>query len=982
MRKSFSQYYWSVVVLIATLVILVLIGGYTTLAMTEKADAATTMFKPKPLDVILVVDQSHSMFTISDPSQVITDTQGRPIGEIPPVRQLAAQYFVDYLHVDQIPSVENRVGIIYFGEKPELAAPLTNVSTDQNVRHLHDILEATPPDLHWTDTDAAFEEAYKVLFKSPQADSSHEHVVVFLSDGLPQIIYPWPIEDSTKKDGTPLEGKRSYYLRHKRIIEQFSEKGVRFYTIIIAKTGYVDYNDKALQDPKMAGLGFKNFANLWQQAATATGGDYFRLSVGKNNSLKRSDLLAIYHAILANLLSISPLQRYQGGVTAPDQTVPITVGKCRKLLITVQKGESNTEVSLKTPDNQLIPPTTVRSTYVIYKVENPPTGSWWLRFQGGQGTNYNVSLDCADITLQARFLSPGSSFQQCKPMPIAVKLVSETGEPVNDALVGVNILLPDGSTKSLALDNRGQGLYQKTFTETKQEGKYQLSLEGHQGDKIAKREKGVSLLAVPYLSLISPKSGIQLPGGTLSVEAGVKVACALASGDADISNGKATVRTYLIRSDGTKTAPIELVDDGRNGDHKAGDAVFTGAFSQVQKGAYALVVDLAVPALNVQDHIKEQITVGMPPTKTPTPTETPVPTATPTATPANAGHWVGKNNITVRAGTKGEIPLHFNSSGLKDGQVVRVKLTGVPAGLALHTDRVQILPGKKDTTAVLHFSVAKELAPAKGKSKKVYAGTLELTYPDGKTKHDQISFTVLPPPTSPWAYIIILVVLLAIVGGLLGAYVFVHGRGQLVGRLVYDSAPEGTDTSDIDLYGNKYDLTLDEMPSYEEGETIPEAESDDNDGLGGYDSYEENDSVGPQDEPLHATLTFFARRGNQEAVLKVTESNKAVSVNGGLLSQGETKKLNDGDIIEVGSYKLHYEYLGVSGNEDEGWQTEENGWDTGEYGDYTEGDDTGEYSGGGFGDSDQGTGYDTGSSGDYDQGTEYDDSGNDGYTDY
>jgi len=649
MKKSLVASLW-----VAGLILmgLVLMGkGRSVSAGAVVADAEPS--KPKPLDVILVIDQSHSMFTISDPGVLAMKSDGTPnrdqnghlIYEVLPVRQLAAQYFVDYLHVDQIPGAENRVGIIYFGEKAELMAPLTSVSTDQNVRHLHDILGAAPPDLHWTDTDAAFEAAYKELFESTQAHPDHEHVVVFLSDGHPQIAYPWPIENGAKEDGTLLEGKKSYYLRHKKIIEQFSKRKVKFYTVIIAKTGYIDYKDRALQDSKMAGLGFKNFVNLWQQAAAATGGDYFRLSVGKDNSLKSSDLLAIYHSILAKLLSISPLQRYQGGVTAPDQTVPIAVGKCQNLLVTVQKGDKDAQVSLKTPDNQLIEPTEVRMFYVIYKVKNPPTGNWWLRFQGGQGTTYNVSLDCADLMLQARFLAPGSGFQQCKPMPIAVKLVSENGEPVNDALVGVKILLPDGHTKSLALDNRGRGLYQKTFTETEQKGEYRLSLEGHQGDKIVKREKGVSLLAVTYLDLISPKSGIQLPGGAVTVRAGVNVGCALASGDADIGDGKATVQAYLRRSDGTEMAPVDLHDDGQNGDQKAGDAIFTGTLPRVQKGAYTLVVDLAVPVLNVQDHIEEQVTVGMPPTKTPTPTETTVPTPTPTATPANAGHWILKNNI-------------------------------------------------------------------------------------------------------------------------------------------------------------------------------------------------------------------------------------------------------------------------------------------------------------------------------------------------
>ncbi len=937
------------------------------------ANAAAEEFKPKPLDIILLIDQSPSMFKLSDPGIIEKNNDGTPkrengklVYKVIPVRQLAAQYFVDYLHVDQIPSVENRVGIIYFGGGAKAVAPLTKVITDNDVKHFHDMLETPPEPIPWTDTNAAFEAAYKELFESPRANSDHEHAILFLTDGHPQIAYPWRIEDTTRNDGTLLEGKRSYYLRHKKLMARFREKGVKVYTVIIAKSGYVDFKDKDLQKPEMTDLGLKNFVNLWQQSASVTGGEYFRVGI-KGKSLNKADLLPIYHAILAEMLNVSPLRREQGDITSEDQTIPIAVGKCRTLLVTVLKSGKETQVTLKDPSNNVVTPVTPRENYVIYKIKDPAEGSWWLRFRGGKGTSYNVSLDCADITLQARFLSPGSSFQQCKPMPIVAKLVSENGEPVNDAIVGVTVLLPDGSKQSIALDNKGNGIYSKEFEKTQQEGQYRLALEGHQGDRVVKKEKGVSLLRAPYLTIIVPKPNLQMPGGDITVQAGVKVGCGLAKGDKDISDGKAQVSAYLLKEDGTKLGPIPLKDDGKGSDKEAGDAVFTGLFTGVDKGNYTLAAELDVPSLEIKDHAEVHFSVTAAPTVTPTPT----PTMTPTPTPSRAGHWIGNNKVAIRASSDGHLPLHFDSSSLKDGQVVRVKLSGMPKGITLKTDEIKIPPGKKDVEKLVTVAVSKDAGPAKGKGKKTCKGTLILTYPDGTVTSDPVEITVLPPPTSPWVYILTLLGLLVVGGGAVVVYMVVKGRGELVGTLVYDSAPEGADAADIPLYGSKYDLLLEEAPDYSADisgageETGEESEYD----YGTGERYEGH-LQGGVGESLHVLLTFFARRGKQEARVRVSEANKDVFLNGALLSIGEAQGLRDGDVIETGDYKIRYEYLGSTESEEDTSQWEGSS-DEG-YGEATGEGEWGE-------DTDYGVGKDYDA--DYGDDTDYYEGGYDDYSD-
>lgn len=918
-------------VIVNLLVIFALIVpvGFFSAFSVGKIKASSDDFKPKPLDVILIVDQSNSMFKESDPGVVeknpdgtIKRVNGRPVYKTLPIRQLAAQYFVDYLHVDQIPGVDNRVGVIYFGETSKLVAPLTSVSTEENVQRLHELLSEAPPDLHWTDTNSAFEAAYKELFESPRSNPDHEHVIVFLTDGHPQIAYPWPIEDTKRSDGSVLEGKKSYYMRHKELMRRFKEKGIRVYTVIIAKTGYVDWKDKDLQDPRMASLGFKNFANLWQQAAAETGGEYFRVGVNKNKELNKADLLPIYHTILAELLNVSPLQRQQGNITSEDQTIPIAVGNCKKLIVTVLKGSENTKITLLSPDNHPVPPSNSRRGYLLYTIQKPASGNWWLRFVGGKGTSYSVSLDCADITLQARILSPGSSFQQCKPMPIVAKLISEEGQPVNDAIVGVTILLPDGTKRSVALDNKGNGKYQKTFTDTKQQGEYRLTLEAHQGDRVVKKVRQVSLMPVPYAVIVSPPAQTRIAGGNITVEIGVNVGCNRATGDKDIEDGKAKVVAYLRSESGGNTiGPIELHDNGKKPDKKQNDAVFTGVFSNVPEGKYILSADLSVPDLDVEDHAEQEVIVSKL-------AVTPVPSPP----PARAGHWLDSNAVSVRAGKSAQFKVHFNSLSLKDEQVVSVELSGFPSGITLQTKSVKVIPGKKDVEQTIVFSASKDLAPSKNKGSEKYQGTLGLKYPDGTTTHDPVSITILPPPASPWPYILLIVGLVVVGSGAIAAYSFVKGKGELVGRLVFESTPEGMEMPDEELtiHGNKFELSL-ESPEIES--SVPQEMLSDIDIDEDY-TYE----MGPEkayadsqeSEPLNAVLMFFAERGKREAQVRVVKSNRQVTVNGvGLFG---SQKLKDGDVIEVGEYRIKYEYLGVdSGDTENLWGNGEDEYGGDEY---------------------------------------------------
>jgi len=937
-----------------------------------------------PLDVILVLDQSGSMFIYSDQLVVDKDDEGRIIGyEQWPLRQVGASYFVDYMGIEPR-HLQHRVGSVYFGTEAELPVSLFDVADKEKRDGAVDFLYRVPPDMKWTNTNDALMAAYRELFESGRHDPTHRPVVVLLSDGHPELADPWPDED-----------KERYYKRHLEIVDMFKDRGCPLFTIIISATdeegkSYVDEEDTYLKAHPELG----SYVNVWQQAADQTGGDYYRLQYYD----RPDELLDIYHAILAKLLGIFVLgEPIIGPILSTPQTILIPVGKCRGLVVSVDKTSPEATVTLRDPDGDIIGPDARRPLYELYSITDPVEGNWSLVLGPGTGS-YRIRLDCEETELQSQFLSPTTVHPLCKPMRVAVRLFDDKGAPVTDALAAVRVTWPDGSPGGdLPLASEGDGVYSAILKNTGQEGQYKLSLIVHQAGRTISADKVVSVIPMLYLDFVDPipDTPYEYPGGDLVIQAALKEGCELVE-DPMLSGKGTKVTATLTDASGRQVASVRLKDDGKAPDKEEVDGIFGGILKGVKGGDYTLTVELVNDRIKAYDTISGLIHVGQPvPTDTPAPTNTPappaptstpapptpIPTPGPTPTPVRAVISLDKADLgRVRAGQTMRVRLHINGEALTEEQTVALALDGVP--FELEQTEIQAPPGRADYQTDVTIRIPEELDPRQqGEEHHVYEGRLCLTYPDGKTSDLTFEVEVLPPPIPSWIYLIVALGLVAVGGTGFAAYRWQTGMGRLTGKIVYLATPPSVGSlPDEELYGQKHVIVLDELPeigaspaqaaydSEAEDETLGEERLEE------FASFEEMPLEAP--ESLHTELTFTARRGHTEARVTVTKTSGQVLLDQVPLGEGDPPQLlRDGDTISVGRYTLKYESLalvesaedfgeesfwGEEGEEAYGFGEEpfEDYREYGEGGDYEGGEAVSDISGDGVGDGYEGETFD------------------------
>lgn len=576
-------------------------------AVAQGPDAST------PLDVILIVDQSKSMFIGSDPGVPLKDQDGRIVGyETLPIRQNAAGYFVDYLSVETR-GLANRVGVVYFDRIAETKQAVFDVTDDAQRERVVDLLfqvpELPPPERQWTDLRAALQLTYEELFGDKERDTSHRPMVLLLSDGHPELAFEWPREDSAE-----LVGKDSYYASLFEIVDLFTDQDCPVFPIVIALGDWVD-EPEAVLDPLLgcdgngscpcsqstADDGGCTYADLWRYIANVTGGEYYRAS-------RTEEVLNIYHAIVAKMLGVSPLQVVEGTLSGDRVSIPIAVDPyCERLILTVEKTSADTTVRLMDPGGEPAKPERARSQYELFSIENPMGGNWMLEFQGGRGS-YRVRLDCAE-GLAGEFLSPPGRYPLCKPMLIQASLTDKEGTPVSEGWMGVKLTWPNGNSENIPLASEGDGIYSTVVKRPDQLGDYQLHLTGRKDDTDYHTEKIVSLVPMPYLDFVAPLP-IPAPcteGGDVIIEVSVKEACEPAAGRLLLSGKDTDVTATLVDSSGLELGPYRLRDDGEWPDSQSLDGIFGELAEGIAEGEYTLLLELRNDALPARDAASGQV---------------------------------------------------------------------------------------------------------------------------------------------------------------------------------------------------------------------------------------------------------------------------------------------------------------------------------------------------------------------------------------
>lgn len=864
------------------LLMLLAITGYPAQAQVEP--------QKKQWNVMLLIDQSGSMFLESDPCQF--DSEGR-LTE-PPLRNEAVMRFIDLLGIDS--AVQHEVGIAYFGLTASLEDPFFQAHAAENVKAR---LKSCPPNMGWTNINAALKIGYEQLMQKSDDDARS---VVLLTDGVPELAAPWSIDD-----------KQRYYDEHFDWIAKYRQAGIKIFVIALGERA-------TRQDADLSKLrvppGLEAYQDIWVHAVGETNGQYYAVD-------ESTDLWSILHAIASLVLDVTPGWT-QGGRHEGERTnIAIQVPRCSRMIVSVDRAQETTS-TLFDPQGNLEPTTIEETTYQIYSVERPASGGWTLRFDGPP-TSYVVRMDC-ESPIKLFVEDAPSVWPLGKPMPLKVRVLSESLEPETKASVHVQIELPDGSLDTpLSLAHTGEGLYTGVWRGT-QRGRHALEFRASEGESTAIRQRTVILEQLLYLDLRLPEAGERYQEDPIGIQVAVMRGLSPQEG-LPIGQDAPVVQASLRDRTGSEVANLILADDGRGPDDETSDGVYAGLLSGIPDGAYTLVVTLDAPTENTRDQVSAQFEIEI---AVEEPIETPPPT------PAPCPHMVlrgGSDLGEMRAGNTVSLPIEYNTQGRSVADelpfslsVAPVEPNMVPVGptdftIGRPAEHTLLLPPGEQGERDIVILVSKEIdidAPT------AYQGQISFACPDGTTEETTFSLTVVPPgPEIPiWPFI----VLAAVLGGG-GSFVYFDPlclRCRLRGQLVYQRAPGGYDSEPFPLGGRRQTVSV-TIPRVQHDLSGPEGldeaqemidygpPQDFDFGVGGYDAtFEETkplsgavpDSFGQG----VVTLRFRAQRSDWP-LMRIEQGSQEVRKQDVLVEKGREVDLRHGETISVGEwYELVYEH--------------------------------------------------------------------------
>ena len=342
---------WKRACLLVLLIVLLLCVALCMAAIFIAGRASAQGIEQSPLDVLLLIDHSNSMW----------DKRG--IGSDPDLlRVQAANLFIAYLGVDAARPA-NRLGVVHFGGESILAVPLTPLDSPERRQGIRAAI-ADPQRLGWTDPLAALQLAYETLFPQGQRAPARQPVVILLSDGKPEL-FPAP---------SPAE--RAAYLADLRaLVERFREHGCPIFTVALS-------NEATDADPEIQTI----YRNLWQEIAAHTPPAEY------HEARTAADLLPIYHAVVARLSGVEADTPVVETVVEgqAQETITVEAGLARMTLV-ILRSDPALEVRLVRPEGVPARPGdpdvqhtgTAGATHEeVWAIRDPRPGRWTLEFQG------------------------------------------------------------------------------------------------------------------------------------------------------------------------------------------------------------------------------------------------------------------------------------------------------------------------------------------------------------------------------------------------------------------------------------------------------------------------------------------------------------------------------------------------------------------------------------------------------------------------
>jgi hypothetical protein len=301
---------------------------------------------PKPLEVMLLIDNSNSMW------------EKGGMGSDPDLLRIeAARLFITYLGVDSRGPAQ-RLGVIFFGDEAQLVVPLTPLADEMRRTDMLRLI-ADPPRMGWTDPLAALHLAGETLGASAAA-----RAVVLLTDGKPE----WSTAPTAQEQAETIARLRD-------MAGRLAVQEVPLFIVLLQ-------NEATDADAEIEGV----FVPLWQEMAGATpGGRFYRARAAE-------DLLDVYHDIVVSLTG-----RKTAGVVVQTQVQTATLkhisveAGLAQVTFVVRKSDPALKVAILRPDGRVLRPDVPgvqhggrpgQSREEVWAVDAPEPGQWQVRIDG------------------------------------------------------------------------------------------------------------------------------------------------------------------------------------------------------------------------------------------------------------------------------------------------------------------------------------------------------------------------------------------------------------------------------------------------------------------------------------------------------------------------------------------------------------------------------------------------------------------------
>jgi hypothetical protein len=339
------------------------------------------------LDIILVIDQSDTMFFKNDPLSW---------------RITLAKLFIDLLSVDQS-GASHRLGVVMFGN-PELAAPLMAIQEPGRREGLKSLLDANNRTLGITDIPAALKIAQMELDMNGRPTATQ--AIILISDGICQV--------KSEMDATAIQ---TCHDDIRQLAIGGSERQRPLFAIALASR-----EQRARQD-------YAQYPLFWRELAQSTGGLYFEPTNATDQ------LLNAYMQIIQHLFGL-PAEAITV-VQVPIQMRFDLTADCQQAVFTAVKYNPGIATRLVRPDGrQLAPGATDSDVQIVsspnsdvFSVQAPAAGAWMVELDG------NGSASVLSMCLEGA--GGGDTSPQIPPVAVTTTVAPVDITPTTPASQGI-----------------------------------------------------------------------------------------------------------------------------------------------------------------------------------------------------------------------------------------------------------------------------------------------------------------------------------------------------------------------------------------------------------------------------------------------------------------------------------------------------------------------------------------------------------------